>query len=118
MNNDDPRYNKVMICGPFGVGKSLLLMQKAIQLNEKPKYRGKVLFLVVHQGYAPLKSMLFQRLKVDLQENRGVFVGQITAKFSVSIQTLLGKKLCRDFDPLLRENQFLILMTNFVSLTR
>ena len=30
MNNDDPRYKRVIIQGPFGVGESILLHQKAL----------------------------------------------------------------------------------------
>ncbi|XP_066924371.1 uncharacterized protein [Clytia hemisphaerica] len=37
LNNTDPRYNKLMISGPFGVGKNILLRDKAIQLNKQPE---------------------------------------------------------------------------------
>ncbi|XP_066920861.1 uncharacterized protein [Clytia hemisphaerica] len=100
MNNDDPRYNKVVIRGPFGVGKSLLLQQKALQLHEKTKYRGKLLYLVCRQGYVPLKPMLLQRLKVELQDKYGIFVGVLTPKFSAKAcqdrQAILDKIKDRD----------------------
>ena len=73
MNNDDPRYQKVIICGPFGGGKSILLTQKAIQLNEQPEYKGKVMF-VVHKADQNISPMQFHRLKIDLKENRAIFV--------------------------------------------
>ena len=44
MNCDDQRYKRVMIQGPFGVGKSILLVQKAIQLNKQPEYNFSVVF--------------------------------------------------------------------------
>ena len=73
MNNNDPRYKKVVICGPFGVGKSILLQQKVIQLNKQPEYKGKVIYVVGCQ-VEQLKPMLFQRLKIDLEENYGIAV--------------------------------------------
>ena len=83
MNNDDSRYKRVMICGPFGVGKSILLTQKAIQLNEQPEYHGKDMFLVeCTKHVSRMKPMLFHRLKIDLEENRGIFVESY--KFNVS----------------------------------
>ena len=77
INNDDPRYKRVMISGPFGVGKSILLTQKAIQLNEQPEYNGKVMFVVERGGR--IKSMLFYRLKVELEENHGIFLDCLLA---------------------------------------
>ena len=83
MNNDDPRSKYVMICGPFGVRKSLLLQQKAVHLNEQPKYKGKVIFIVENRGICKMKSMLYNRSKVDLEENRGVFVDEIDVSKSL-----------------------------------
>uniref|UniRef100_A0A7M5U9R3 Uncharacterized protein n=1 Tax=Clytia hemisphaerica TaxID=252671 RepID=A0A7M5U9R3_9CNID len=76
MNNDDLRYKKVMIHGPFGGGKSILLTQKAMQLNKQTEYDGKVMYVVsgVESMRGETKYLLFHRLKVDLEENLGIFV--------------------------------------------
>eukprot|EP00111_Clytia_hemisphaerica_P023919 TCONS_00070470-protein len=68
LNSNDACYNKLMILGPFGVGKSILLRDKSIQLNEQPGYKGKVMYLL---GFTPGKkyhSLLCFRLMVDLEE--------------------------------------------------
>ena len=73
MNNDDIRWKRVLIRGPFGSGKTILLQEKAIQLNEQLGYNGKVLFVVTR--YLPaFKSILYHRLKIELEENRGILV--------------------------------------------
>ena len=74
MNNDDPRYKRMMMRGPFGSGKTLLLQQKAIQLNEQPEYNRRVLFVVTSYDTSYKKSMLYYRLKIELEENRGILV--------------------------------------------
>ena len=67
-----------MIRGSFGVGKSVLLRQKAIQLNKQSEDKGKVMFLVgtpnLREG---MKPMLCNRLKFDLEENRGIFIEEM-----------------------------------------
>ena len=73
MNNDDPRYKRVIIQGPFGSGKSILLQHKAIQLNEKPEYNGKILFV----DMGPVASMRFHRVKIELDDNRGIVVEEL-----------------------------------------
>ena len=79
MNNDDPRYRRVIIGGPFGSGKSILLMQKAIQLNDRLEYKGKVMFVVddSRHTFGKLKTMLFHRLKIDLEEYHGIIVKNV-----------------------------------------
>uniref|UniRef100_A0A7M5UEM6 Uncharacterized protein n=1 Tax=Clytia hemisphaerica TaxID=252671 RepID=A0A7M5UEM6_9CNID len=74
MNNDDPRYKRIIIHGPFGVGKSILLKQKAIQLNKQPGFNGKVLFLQETSASETIKPMLYHRLKVELEEQHGISV--------------------------------------------
>uniref|UniRef100_A0A7M5X6J9 Uncharacterized protein n=1 Tax=Clytia hemisphaerica TaxID=252671 RepID=A0A7M5X6J9_9CNID len=74
MNNDDPRYRRVIIVGPFGGGKSILLTQKAIQLNKRLEYNGKVMMAFLDLRVQRLKSMLYYRLKIDLEEGHGIFV--------------------------------------------
>ena len=49
MNNNDLCYRRVLIRGPFGSGKSVLLKQKAIQLNKHFENNGKVLFVMTTQ---------------------------------------------------------------------
>eukprot|EP00111_Clytia_hemisphaerica_P022510 TCONS_00066185-protein len=78
MNNDEPSYRRVVISGPFGVGKSILLTQKAIQLNKRPEYNGKVMIVVDSHSYKT-KSMQFHRLKVDLENQHGIFVEDLSS---------------------------------------
>ncbi|XP_066910542.1 uncharacterized protein [Clytia hemisphaerica] len=73
MNLSDTRYGRLIICGNFGVGKSLLLQQKAIQINQQPRYQGKVMFVSDRVGQR-LNSILSYRLMVDLKEDHGIFV--------------------------------------------
>uniref|UniRef100_A0A7M5XN37 Uncharacterized protein n=1 Tax=Clytia hemisphaerica TaxID=252671 RepID=A0A7M5XN37_9CNID len=76
MNNDDPHFRRVVISAPFGGGKSILLTQKAIQLNKRSEYNGKVM-IVVNSSYSDktaTKPMQFHRLKVDLENQHGIFV--------------------------------------------
>ena len=89
MNNDDPRYRRVMIFGPFGGGKTIVLMQKAIQfLNKQPEYKGKVMFLLAPNIYgAEEKSMLYFRSKIDLEENHGIFVEVLD---TIQVRSLLA----------------------------
>eukprot|EP00111_Clytia_hemisphaerica_P010854 TCONS_00031760-protein len=94
LNNNDPRYKKVIIRGPFGVGKSILLAQKAIQLNEQSEYNGKVMFIVGEKVFTKgLKSMLHNRLKVELEENRGIFVEQFETYETILFNRRLLKKI-------------------------
>ncbi|XP_066925453.1 uncharacterized protein [Clytia hemisphaerica] len=78
LNSNDPRFNKLIILGPFGTGKTVLLQHKAIQLTNHPQYKGKVMYLMqkVEEFYAPSKisSMLYHRMKIDLEERHGIFV--------------------------------------------
>uniref|UniRef100_A0A7M5V9N4 Uncharacterized protein n=2 Tax=Clytia hemisphaerica TaxID=252671 RepID=A0A7M5V9N4_9CNID len=78
MNNDEPSYRRVVISGPFGVGKSILLTQKAIQLNKRPEYNGKVMIVVDSHSYKT-KPMQFHRLKVDLENQHGIFVEDLSS---------------------------------------
>ena len=93
MTNDDPRYKRVMIRGPFGGGKTILLQHKAIQLNEQPEYNGKVMFVVYTFIKSELleKSMLYYRLKIELEENRGILVKQFNmVSFHKFLKYILG----------------------------
>eukprot|EP00111_Clytia_hemisphaerica_P022505 TCONS_00066176-protein len=81
MNNDEPSYRRVVISGPFGVGKSILLTQKAIQLNKRPEYNGKVMIVVDSHSYKT-KPMQFHRLKVDLENQHGIFVEYVNSIFT------------------------------------
>ena len=89
LNSNDARYDKLMIRGPFGSGKTMLLQQKAIQINEQPRYKGKVMYLVGLYERKNAKSrypLLFHRMKHDLEENLGIFVFEITnCYYAVSI---------------------------------
>ena len=86
LNSSDARYNKLMIRGPFGVGKSILLRDKAIQLNEQPKYRGKTMYLLpmanLEECSYNLHSMLYHRMKIELEERHGIFVTEINRSVS------------------------------------
>uniref|UniRef100_A0A7M5UK93 Uncharacterized protein n=1 Tax=Clytia hemisphaerica TaxID=252671 RepID=A0A7M5UK93_9CNID len=94
MNNDDQRYRRAIIVGPFGVGKSILLKQKAIQLNKRPEYKGKVLFVVDSSYVTATKPMQFHRLKIDLENQHGIFVEEINS-------LLVGNQLFNDCDGLI-----------------
>ncbi|XP_066924152.1 uncharacterized protein [Clytia hemisphaerica] len=97
MNNDDPSHKKVMVRRPFGVGKSILLMQKAIQLNTQSEYNGKVMCIVGVEIRATNEwneLMLANRLKMELEEDRGIFVE--TFDLLSNYTTLLGKVKSRD----------------------
>ncbi|XP_066921009.1 uncharacterized protein [Clytia hemisphaerica] len=59
LNSNDSRYNTLMIRGPFGVGKSTLLRNKAIQLNQQPEYKGKIMYLQEN-------GLLYFRMKFEL----------------------------------------------------
>ncbi|XP_066932884.1 uncharacterized protein [Clytia hemisphaerica] len=76
LNNNDPRYNRLIISGPFGVGKSILLRDKAIQLNKQPEYKGKVMY-ALGERFSHLHTMLNFRMKVDLEEKHGIKVEEI-----------------------------------------
>ncbi|XP_066917654.1 uncharacterized protein [Clytia hemisphaerica] len=84
MNNDDQRCRRVVISGPFGVGKSVLLKQKAIQLNKRPEYKGKVM-IVVDSDYDDNKPMQFHRLEVDLENQHGIFVEALGLKLDQNV---------------------------------
>ena len=87
MSNDDPRYKRVMICGPFGVGKSILLKQKAIQLNSQPQYKNKVMLIVQSMVEKP-HPMLYHRLKADLEEDRGIYIDSMFSHVSYCLNLL------------------------------
>ena len=78
LNSNDACYNRLIIRGPFGSGKSVLLKQKAIQLNEQPKFKGKVLYLLGQQPYQ-IQSMLYFRMKIELEEAYGITVMEINS---------------------------------------
>ena len=85
LNSNDTRYNKLMIRGPFGVGKSILLRDKAIQLNEQPEYKGKIMYVLGDKHYkSQRQSMLYFRMKIELEGKYGVKVEEIE-----SIQVIL-----------------------------
>ncbi|XP_066912963.1 uncharacterized protein [Clytia hemisphaerica] len=75
MNNDDPRYRKVIIRGKIGSGKSILLQHKAIQLNGQTKYKEKVMFVVV-QLTGEIEPMHYHRSRDELGE-KGIFVDEL-----------------------------------------
>ena len=78
LNSNDTRYNKLMINGPFGSGKTILLQQKAMQLNKEHQYKGKIMYFIGGESTASdLNTMLYYRMKLDLEENHGIFVMQI-----------------------------------------
>ena len=81
MNSNDSRYNKLMIRGPFGTGKTVLLQQKTIQLSEQPQFKGKVMYLLGSLRNCP-KSLLYHRTKLELEEKHGIFVIQIDGAVS------------------------------------
>ncbi|XP_066912123.1 uncharacterized protein [Clytia hemisphaerica] len=99
MSNDDPRYRRVIICGPFGSGKTLLLQEKAIRLNEKSEHKGKVMF-ICHRNLETLKTLLYHRLKIELEENRGILVEHLEGKFNVVQDRLTEKIKSRDIKAL------------------
>ncbi|XP_066917250.1 uncharacterized protein [Clytia hemisphaerica] len=101
MNNDDPRYKRVLICGHFGVGKSILLTHKAIMLNKQPDLNGKVMYVVGHKHInKEIRPMLLQRLKKDLEENHGIFVDHFDGLDDDGYPLLLGKIKSRDIKAL------------------
>ena len=78
MNRNDPRSNKLMIRGQFGVGKSILLRDKAIQLNKQPKYKGKVMYVLGNKHIGVQHhSMQYFQLTVELEEKHGIKVQDI-----------------------------------------
>ena len=68
MNGNNDRYRKLIIKGPWGTGKSILLGDKAIQLNKQPEFKGKVMYLINNT------TMLYHRLKMDLEIKHGIIV--------------------------------------------
>ena len=64
----DPRYNKLIIHGGYGTGKSFLLQEKAIMLSKDEKYRGSILYLVAWEG------LLYHERRITL-EPYGIKVG-------------------------------------------
>ena len=93
LNSNDARYNKLMIRGPFGVGKSVLLRDKAIQLNEQPEYKGKVIYVLGYKPFDITHSMLYFRMTVELKEKHGIKVEDIkssgVSSFSLRITFFL-----------------------------
>ena len=76
LNSNDARYNKLVIRGPFGVGKSILLRDKAIQLNEQPEYKGKVMYVLGDKS-GKVRTMLYFRMKIELEGKYGIKVEEI-----------------------------------------
>ncbi|XP_066922338.1 uncharacterized protein [Clytia hemisphaerica] len=68
LTSSDPRYNKLVIYGGFGTGKSFLLQEKAIMMSKDDRYRGSVLYLVAWEG------LLYHERKTTL-EPYGIKVG-------------------------------------------
>ncbi|XP_066924418.1 uncharacterized protein [Clytia hemisphaerica] len=46
MTSNDPKYNKLLILGGFGSGKTFLLQEKAILLSKKAEFKNSVLYMV------------------------------------------------------------------------
>eukprot|EP00111_Clytia_hemisphaerica_P005277 TCONS_00015242-protein len=67
LTSNDPAYKKVVIHGGFGVGKTFLLQEKAIMLNELPDFKGRVMFLSLASIDAP-KSLLYHKLRHDFDQ--------------------------------------------------
>ncbi|XP_066927601.1 uncharacterized protein [Clytia hemisphaerica] len=58
--SNDPSYNKLVILGGFGTGKSFLLQEKAILLSKDEKYKGRILYMVCgHIQYDKCPSLLY-----------------------------------------------------------
>ena len=79
MDTNDERFQKLLIRGPFSTGKSILLQQKAIYLNKQPEYNGKVIFVVGCKPTHSLHTLLYYRMKIDLEEKHGITVFNINS---------------------------------------
>ncbi|XP_066920207.1 uncharacterized protein [Clytia hemisphaerica] len=77
---DNLSYNKLVICGGYGTGKSFLLQEKALLLNKDPGFKGKVFYGCYSKDEWDLgRSLHFQRLKHELQPH-GIMVYLISEK--------------------------------------
>uniref|UniRef100_A0A7M6DJL4 Uncharacterized protein n=1 Tax=Clytia hemisphaerica TaxID=252671 RepID=A0A7M6DJL4_9CNID len=80
MSLDNDKYNKLIITAGWGTGKSLLLTNKAIQMNSDPYYKERVMYVLANGPFKGINTMLYHRLKFDLEKNHGIFVKEIAKK--------------------------------------
>ena len=77
---DDSRYNRLIITGGFGSGKSFLMQEKALVLTQLPEFKGRVLY-VCRFKHSENGSLFYHFLKEQL-EPHGIRVTTITNSVS------------------------------------
>ena len=68
LTSQDPTYNKLVITGGFGVGKTFLLQEKAIALSKLAKFKDRVMFVCCGEN-AKLPSLVCHRLQNDFDQS-------------------------------------------------
>ena len=63
---NENRFNKLILTGGFGVGKSFLLVEKAILLSKDPAYRGKIVYSCLFEHFER-GSLFFHNTRRQLE---------------------------------------------------
>ncbi|XP_066935831.1 uncharacterized protein [Clytia hemisphaerica] len=85
--DDNQRYKNLVITGGYSTGKSFLLKQKALLLNEDPEYRGKVMY-VCRFRKTDMKNLFYWSVKHEL-EPRGITVRQSNEVLEIDLKQMI-----------------------------
>ncbi|XP_066931381.1 uncharacterized protein [Clytia hemisphaerica] len=75
---NNPHSNKLIILGAWGTGKTIMLKQKAIQLDQSAEFQGKILYILGNWLYGVIPpTMLYHRTNFELKDYQRINIIEI-----------------------------------------